>query len=352
MNLYILTAPINTGKSTLLKSWIETQPDDFFGFISIHERHGTKETPRTLFILPQRNSIEFESEDGEIEVGKFKFLNAAFQKGIESLKSASPSSTVIVDEIGKLELQNKGFEPSLTEVLNEIQVDTLIVVVRLSLLNQVIEKYPILKNAKINQGPWMGEIAKVNGLVLGGGESKRMGEPKFLLNYTGVPQYKQVQRMLQEVIDGEVFINVPLIHSDEIEEANLLIDAPEFSEKGPISGLLTAVSQYPNTSWLVVGVDYPKLTVNQLNELYTAHQVSKRSVCFKDPESNVIEPVVAIYSSQDLIELKQYFYDGNESLRRFLKRINCLKLPLTEETAVSITSVDHPFEVDIIKLIP
>ncbi len=346
MEIHILTAPIGSGKSTLLRNWLKLNPEiKTCGFISIHKRQ-LKEL-RKLLLLPKLIEIPFESDNGEIQIGKFKFLASSFRQGIDALKASAISSTVIIDEIGKLELLGQGFEPDLTLILETLQCDTLIVVVRLSLFSQVIQKYPILKNAKVNLGPWLPCNPKVNGLVLGGGMSTRMSQPKLAMNYHGVPQYIHLGNLIEEVIDGELYVNVPANHVSEIKLPNVLVDEPQFKGKGPISGLLSAMELNSSVSWMVVGVDYPLLSVNQLNELFTAYQVSGRTVCFMNPQSGYLEPLVALYSASDLKNLKSFLVQGNQSLRHFLGQVNCLVLPMSPGD--SLTSVDNQVDAEKFK---
>lgn len=346
MNIHILTAPIGCGKSTLLLNWLKSNPEiNTNGFISIHERQLNE--MRKLLLLPELTEVPFESEIGEIQIGKFKFLSSAFRQGIDALKPSVSSSTVIIDEIGKLELLGQGFEPDLTLILEKLQCDTLIVVVRLSLISQVIQKYPVLKNAKVNLGPWLPRNPKVNGLVLGGGTSTRMSQPKLAMNYHGVPQYIHVGNLIDEVIDGELYVNVPADHVSVINSPNVLVDEPQFTGNGPISGLLSAMELNSSVSWLVVGVDYPQLSVYQLNELFTAYQISGRTVCFMNPQSGYLEPLVALYSATDLENLKSFLDQGNQSLRHFLGQVNCLVLPMSPGD--SLTSVDNPVDAEKFK---
>ena len=346
MNIHILTAPIGCGKSTLLLNWLKSNPEiNTNGFISIHERQLNE--MRKLLLLPELTEVPFESEIGEIQIGKFKFLSSAFRQGIDTLKPSASSSTVIIDEIGKLELLGQGFEPDLTLILEKLQCDTLIVVVRLSLFSQVIQKYPVLKNAKVNLGPWLPRNPKVNGLVLGGGTSTRMSQPKLAMNYHGVPQYIHVGNLIDEVIDGELYVNVPADHVSVINSPNVLVDEPQFTGNGPISGLLSAMELNSSVSWLVVGVDYPQLSVNQLNELYTAYQVSGRTVCFMNPQSGYLEPLVALYSATDLENLKSFLDQGNQSLRHFLGQVNCLVLTIS--AGDFLNSVDNPEDAEKFK---
>lgn len=145
-NIFILSAPIRSGKTTALMEFWEMGHLSFDGFIApeIDEK-------RKLIFLDSEEEIPFELEDNSndeyTEIGPFKFYTSAFEKvrsEIKKLKS-STCKLIIIDEIGYLELDGKGYEPELTEYINFFKEKSdpqiLILVVRHSLLNTVIDRY-------------------------------------------------------------------------------------------------------------------------------------------------------------------------------------------------------------------
>ena len=80
-----------------------------------------------------------------ISIGKFSFRSDIFAKAKRMISQASDisSSFFIIDEIGKLELRGQGLEPELKIMLHErtSNINTLIVVVRDYLLDDVIKRY-------------------------------------------------------------------------------------------------------------------------------------------------------------------------------------------------------------------
>jgi len=88
-----------------------------------------------------RNNI-----DGDLpKIGKYSIFPKGLEKGINALaKSATDNSIlVIIDEIGKLELNNQGWSANVTELVNSQAV--LLLAVRDSFAEQVIQKWN-LKN--------------------------------------------------------------------------------------------------------------------------------------------------------------------------------------------------------------
>lgn len=89
-------------------------------------------------------------EDDIINVGRFLFLKDTFSSMQKILDDSINyiQETVIIDEIGWMELQDKGLEPALTRFINSTRKDALpkqvVMVVREQLVEQVMSKYGIL----------------------------------------------------------------------------------------------------------------------------------------------------------------------------------------------------------------
>lgn len=84
-----------------------------------------------------------------LEIGRFKFSQSAFERAVEIIRSASTRENgfLIIDEIGPLELKQKGFHNVLTEVLlNNSSIPNILLVVRKALLEDVFKFYSLKKN--------------------------------------------------------------------------------------------------------------------------------------------------------------------------------------------------------------
>ncbi len=152
--IYILSAPVQTGKSTILESW-SAEKSNVGGFIS-PRRSGI----RVLLNAKTREEIPFEVIDHAstlktTEVGRFIFYDSSFDKASiwAGLHADTPGiEYIIIDEVGKLELKDIGFHKLVNQLTgHDAPLDKdLILVVRDTLLDKVIEKYRLQKFIHIN----------------------------------------------------------------------------------------------------------------------------------------------------------------------------------------------------------
>jgi nucleoside-triphosphatase THEP1 len=150
--IFLFSDGIQSGKTSTLIDWIKGK-NNVCGVL----------TPdvaeiRMLYDIEQNKYYPFETDVNEIEqvevIGRFIFLKSAFEKAIEILNHAITKKPdwLIIDEIGKLQVEKKGLEPNLSSVLNDFSIHTpetkVIIVVRDFLLEKAIEKYGF-KDAEI-----------------------------------------------------------------------------------------------------------------------------------------------------------------------------------------------------------
>jgi len=145
MAIYIFSREIRSGKTTELMQAFAANKG--VAGVLMPDVNGL----RHVFELASKNTYpvqlsENSPEKGSIKVGRFSFSQLAFQHAEQSiLKSLETSPEwVIVDEIGKLELDNSGFHQAVHACLEACKQQVckqLVLVVRDSLLVPVIEKY-------------------------------------------------------------------------------------------------------------------------------------------------------------------------------------------------------------------
>lgn len=144
--IYILSGNIETGKTTSLLKWTEGR-NDVLGILT----PGNEDGIRCLLDVNTKEFFEMQtdSETADVIVGRYRFLKTAFETGNNIIKTAlknNKSGYIIIDELGKLELQSEGFHESaslaITETINNTNLH-LILIIRTTLLLKVIEKYDI-----------------------------------------------------------------------------------------------------------------------------------------------------------------------------------------------------------------
>ncbi|MEE9430439.1 MAG: nucleoside-triphosphatase [Melioribacteraceae bacterium] len=146
-NIYIVSGSVQSGKTTRLFEFVKYQKS-IDGILA-----PIVDGKRKLFHISSSEMKKLEvaiSDSSTISVGKYHFLKDSFdwakEKLLESYKKKP--EWLVIDEIGKLELKNKGLHPAINKILKtELQNETkIILVIRESLLEEVLTKYKIKKN--------------------------------------------------------------------------------------------------------------------------------------------------------------------------------------------------------------
>jgi len=145
----ILTGPVRSLKTTTLYHWAMNRKD-CGGFLTPDEAG-----MRVMYNVEEKKSIPFQktekTSDEDVVIGRFVFDGDVFKIATAWLDDALADPAmqyIIVDEVGPLELKGGGWDPWIRSSLKKISGKTLILVVRHSLLNDVIHHYD-LKDAQV-----------------------------------------------------------------------------------------------------------------------------------------------------------------------------------------------------------
>lgn len=184
-------------------------------------------------------------------------------------------------------------------------------------------------------------MSPLYGLVVCGGKSSRMGTDKSLLNYHGRPQRYHLYELMRPLCE-RVFISCNALQAPDIpSEYEVLVDAPEYGDIGPMAALLTAFKHHPYASFMTVGCDYPFFSQSHLQQLSKAMLQAGNAVAFYNNEVQLYEPLLAGYQSnmKDILELN--FKLCNLSLQRILKELSADIIDAENEMAIrSIDTAD------------
>jgi molybdopterin-guanine dinucleotide biosynthesis protein A len=157
---------------------------------------------------------------------------------------------------------------------------------------------------------------RLTGVILAGGESKRMGRDKSLLDYHGMPQREYLHQLLGKYCD---VVLVSCKSSKGIPAAlNPVEDVYNF--KSPLSGILSAFSERPSIALLAVAVDMPFIDDNLVQFLIDHRAEDKPATCFFDSEGKRPEPMLCIWEQTSFKKLIDFVKGGNMSPRDFLEQ--------------------------------
>ena len=144
--IYIFTGPICSGKTTKLSEWADKRED--IGGILMPVLEGE----RHMYSIHSDKLVPVEIHDDDssdeiVKIGKYNFSGKVFEWGNREIHSGfENNNTIIIDEIGPLELNGGGFFATLTSILEDeekLKEKTLILVVREELLEEVTAHFGI-----------------------------------------------------------------------------------------------------------------------------------------------------------------------------------------------------------------
>lgn len=144
-NIYIYSAPVHSGKTSRLRKYIQNK-SSVYGLLC-----PDVDGLRVIEELDTGVMYPFQTESSEevVSVGKYLFLESGFRTGQEIIHSldSKGQGLYVVDEIGKLEIKDHGFEPAFSAFLSAFKQRTdaseLILVVRDYLLEDAKLKYDL-----------------------------------------------------------------------------------------------------------------------------------------------------------------------------------------------------------------
>ena len=146
--IYILAGEINSGKTTAIRNWAEGR-EHVFGILS------PKIIGKRIFQnIATGEQFEMEALANELQclqIGRYQFSQKAFDKAslilLDSLQKSK--GWLVVDEVGPLELQGKGFFKVITEIVANTDINLKkLLVIRTSSLKEMISFFKI-KDYKI-----------------------------------------------------------------------------------------------------------------------------------------------------------------------------------------------------------
>jgi len=167
--------------------------------------------------------------------------------------------------------------------------------------------------------------APLRGLVLAGGDSRRMGADKAGLQLDGTTMLERAVAQLLTLISD---VHVSVRARDPLrEQFNCIEDT--VAVRGPAAGILSAHRHYPQCAWLVLACDMPGVDAGVLEQLLAARSSAHAATCWQG-EDGQAEPLCAVYEPATLAAfLRAVAAGGSASPRDWLAQseINLLSPP-------------------------
>ncbi len=161
-------------------------------------------------------------------------------------------------------------------------------------------------------------LPRLWGLALAGGESRRMGQDKGTLSYSGKPQAYLTWQML-DALCPRTFLSVRAEQADVLPYAELPLILDDETKCGPAAGLLAAWTQHADVAWLVLATDMPLVEEALLLELIESRDPVRLATAFRHPDGTP-EPLCTIWEPQARPKLLNQARAGEYSLRKLLEQ--------------------------------
>lgn len=159
----------------------------------------------------------------------------------------------------------------------------------------------------------------VYGLVLSGGQSKRMGRDKALLERDGQSQLAYIAGLLEDHVD-RVFVSTREDQKDEPERRQFDQVVDHYDDMGPLAGILSAMEDYPAVDWLVVACDLPNIDAATVRELLDNRSSQHPFTAYTSSHDGLPEPLCAFYRASSLALIRQFADAGIHCPRKILIR--------------------------------
>lgn len=199
------------------------------------------------------------------------------------------------------------------------------------------------KHTKLIKPSWSNSIPPLQGLILAGGESQRMGVDKSTIHYHGLSQVDYLVTLLGPYVE-EVFVS----KRDDIESTHPVIK-DTFLDLGPYGGVLSAFRFNPNCAWLTVPCDMPLVDQEMILKLINHRDPEKSATCFHDPSTGFPEPLLTIWEPRAYPLLLQNLGNGISCLRKTL--INSDTKEVSSATPEKLKNANTPEESQYFKSI-
>ncbi len=155
----------------------------------------------------------------------------------------------------------------------------------------------------------------ITGVVLAGGESKRMGTNKALLKIDGKPFVQHISEILQSVCGDVCIISDD---EDEYRFLNIPVYPDVYKNSGPLAGIHSAFKHTRSEFILVASCDIPFITAQIIREI-AMHMNGEDAVVPVVHEA--VHPLCAVYRRSAYPCIESSLREGKYTMIEFLSKI-------------------------------
>ena len=182
-----------------------------------------------------------------------------------------------------------------------------------------------------------------HGLLLAGGFSRRMGRDKSSIRYAGNTQPELTVALLRSRC-AEIFLSLRKGQCNSTGLGNLNIVHDRGESAGPLAGILSAMTKYPEAAWLVIACDLPLLDGPSLDNLLARRDPTKIATAYRSSHDGKPEPLCAIYEAHAHLVLEDFFANDIRCPRKILMQTEPLLLDPVNPRALDNVNTPKDYE--------
>ena len=188
-----------------------------------------------------------------------------------------------------------------------------------------------------------GSNSIINGLVLAGGTSQRMGKDKTNIVWHDKPQSQYIAELIAPFC-SDVYISRREVQQADIDfPFKVLLDS--VTGLGPFGAILSAFKMNDSCAWLVVASDLPLLDHRTVNYLVEQRDQNCMATTYKSPVDGLPEPLISIWEPSSYPALLSFQSQGFTCPRKVL--LNVKVRILEASNPESLINVNTPTDAAI-----
>ena len=190
--------------------------------------------------------------------------------------------------------------------------------------------------------------SELYGAVFVGGQSKRMGKPKFSLSYNGISETERLIKVLQKFCEKVVLssrADLDMGSLSNLTNAERVND--DHTGLGPVGGLATLMGRFPTKAWLVTACDMPFLDSKNIENIVEARDPLRYGTCYIQKGGLGVEPMCAIYEPKFILPLYEAMSRRELSPTRLISELPFKQVKIAEPDRHNFMNVNTPEEYEI-----
>jgi len=190
----------------------------------------------------------------------------------------------------------------------------------------------------------------MQGLILCGGQSQRMGNDKGLMKAEG-------NTWAQIAVDKLAALNIPVkisvnekqlpLYAEIFFKSDLVVDNSSLSVKGPLLGILSCHLAFPEEDIFVLACDMLLMETSMLLYLYANYQ-QQNAEAYIFTNDGEAEPLCGIYTAKGLSVILEMVNKGQlikHSMKFMLEHLTVTKIALQDEERKYFRNFNTPSEI-------